>query len=57
METAILVLIYIIGAVSGVLGLIYFLCKDDDRSIADQLRDIREADRTFEPTEHGRAPL
>jgi hypothetical protein len=41
MDTAIGILIFIIGAFSGVLGLLYFICKDDDRPIADQLRAIQ----------------
>lgn len=56
MDKAIGVLIFIIGAFSGVLGVLYFLCKDD-RPIADQLRDIQRMSHVDEPTEHGRVPL
>jgi hypothetical protein len=55
-DTAIIVLVYIVGAFSGVLGVLYFLCKDD-RPIADQLRDIQRMSHVDEPTEHGRVPL
>lgn len=54
--TSIAVLMYIAGALSGVMGMIWFVCKDD-RPISDQFDDIRRMDRGIGPTEHGKIPL
>ncbi|MDB5552806.1 MAG: hypothetical protein JWL86_2790 [Rhizobium sp.] len=54
--TAITVLMYIAGALSGVMAVIWFVCKDD-RPIAEQFDDIRRIDSGIGPTEHGKIPL
>jgi hypothetical protein len=56
METAIAVLLLIVGAFFGAMFVLFFICRDS-RPIAEQLEDIRRHEFAHDPTEHGRVPL